>query len=350
MAQQLKSSMMLHLRDIQAFFTDAGGHQGVEGTRPEVSQHLLLLGLLHANPIYLSRGLPDEDPAKGKHSTSKQVLGRYLAVMRGSCARSISTMDCTLSLRFVKMITRPGSSVTAFSPLSSSAAALAASAVLEADSGVPSGLKCSRTTSRSAAILGADIRILVTSLNMVFSPSRRLMAFSALKLDIPSALHWTCSTIAEGQCAARSLRTILLTKCDNRTQDTLVIAGMLQDMRQSLMLQQSCCPIRLADQVNAEVLGICQNTYCHDGLLLRLVKRVRHRSMAAEWGTDWLLQASVVAVGAADDAFATKAPAAYHSGESLAQGLLQLREMLLHGRHQIVACQHEKGDAEQQGC
>ncbi len=58
--------MKLHLRDVQAFFTNASGHQGVEGTRPEVSQHLLLLCLLHANPICLSRGLPNEDPAKGE--------------------------------------------------------------------------------------------------------------------------------------------------------------------------------------------------------------------------------------------------------------------------------------------
>lgn len=37
------------LGNVQTLFTNAGGHQGVEGPGSEVSQHLLLLSLLHAH-------------------------------------------------------------------------------------------------------------------------------------------------------------------------------------------------------------------------------------------------------------------------------------------------------------
>ena len=42
------------LRDVQTLFPNAGGHQGIEGPGPEVSQHLLLLSLLHAHAHCLS--------------------------------------------------------------------------------------------------------------------------------------------------------------------------------------------------------------------------------------------------------------------------------------------------------
>lgn len=80
-------------------------------------------------------------------------LHTHLAVITGSRVRSISTTDCTLSLRLVKMITRPGWS----------AGPTPASAVVGLDTtpcagsgcgGAPWGWKWCRTTSRSAAILG----------------------------------------------------------------------------------------------------------------------------------------------------------------------------------------------------
>lgn len=37
-----------HLWDVQALLPDAGGHQNVDRSRPELQQHLLLLALLHA--------------------------------------------------------------------------------------------------------------------------------------------------------------------------------------------------------------------------------------------------------------------------------------------------------------
>lgn len=53
-----------HLRNVQAFFPDAGGNKGVEGALAEVSQHRLLLALRHTPAALLAaRPLPYKHPA-----------------------------------------------------------------------------------------------------------------------------------------------------------------------------------------------------------------------------------------------------------------------------------------------
>ena len=50
---------------------------------------------------------------QSKQPPSRVSAFAYLEVMTGSRVRSISTMDCTLSLRFVNTMTRPGASAAA---------------------------------------------------------------------------------------------------------------------------------------------------------------------------------------------------------------------------------------------